>query len=137
MTARRFASFLVVAAGLFVAGCSTVGNGRLVHLDTTEARTLLMPGTTTQADVRHAFGQGDIVRFQSGMETWHYLYREGVAKGWDNVPYIGLITSRLDRPTKELVILFDGTGILRRWSLQEYRNRGPRPGTGAVPDAPG
>jgi len=38
------------------------------------------------------------------------------------VPYIGLITSRLRRPTKELVILFDGDGVVRRWSMQEYRN---------------
>jgi len=71
--------------------------------------------------VLQALGQGTVIRFRSGRETWHYLYRKGIAPGWDDVPYIGLITSRLDRPTKELVILFDGAGVLRRWSMQEFR----------------
>ena len=125
--ARR-AAMIVAMLAMGLAGCSTVGNGRLVQLQAPEARTLLVPGTTTRADVRQTFGEGQIVRFQSGMETWHFLYREGVAKGWDDIPYIGLITSRLDRPTKELVILFDSAGIVRRWSLQEYRGPEPRPG---------
>ena len=122
MIGRR--AILVAAAlcGLCAAGCSTVGNGRLAQLDAAQARTLLVPGRTTREDVRQAFGRGAVVRFESGLETWHYLYREGVAPGWDDVPYIGLITSRLDRPTKELVILFDARGVLERWALREYRS---------------
>ena len=110
-----------VAIALCAAGCSTVGNGRLVQLDAAQARTLLVPGRTTRDEVRQAFGEGAVIRFQSGRETWHYFHREGIAKGWDDVPYINLIVARLDRPTKELVILFDAAGILERWSLQEYR----------------
>ena len=125
MIAPRVVFALVVAAA--AAGCSTVGNGRLVELDATEARTLLVPGQTTQADVRGALGEGEIVRFQSGMQTWHYVYRAGLAKGWDDVPFINLIAARLDEPTKELVILFDPAGVLRRWSLQTWRNHEPQP----------
>jgi len=119
--ARRAA--VLAAWALCAAGCSTVGNGRLVQLDAAQARTLLVPGKTTRADVRQALGDGAVIRFQSGLETWHYEYREGIAKGWDDVPYINLIVARLDRPTKELVILFDPSGVLKRWSLQEYRAR--------------
>ena len=125
MTAAR--CFLSVVAALVVAGCSTVGNGRLVELDAAAAHAMLVPGTTTQADVRRALGDGEVVRFQSGMQTWHYVYREGLAKDWDDVPFINLIAARLDAPTKELVLLFDATGVLRRWSLQTYRNREPQP----------
>lgn len=121
MIARRAA--VLAAWALCAAGCSTVGNGRLVQLDAAQARTLLVPGKTTRADVRQALGDGAVIRFQSGLETWHYEYREGIAKGWDDVPYINLIVARLDRPTKELVILFDPSGVLKRWSLQEYRAR--------------
>ena len=139
MTAARLVPMLAAALAvvLSAAGCGTVGNGRLVQLDATEARTLLVPGTTTRAEVRQALGDGEVVRFPSGMQTWRYVYREGLAKGWDDVPYIGLITSRLDRPTKELVILFDAAGVLRRWSLQTYRNRDrppePEPGSENAP----
>ncbi len=113
---RAFAAVTALACAL-LAACTTVGNGRLATLDAASADALLAPGRTTQADVRAAFGQGTVIRFDSGVETWHYFYREGVAKGWDDVPYIGLVTSGLDQPTKELVILFDGAGVLRRWSF--------------------
>ena len=121
---KRLATVALIALlGLCAAGCSTVGNGRLALLDAAQAQALLVPGRTTRDDVRQALGDGAVIRFQSGLETWHYDYREGIAKGWDDVPYINLIVARLDRPTKELVILFDAQGVLRRWSLQEYRSR--------------
>ncbi len=116
-------AMIALAAG----GCSTVGNGRLVQLDAPRAQALLVPDRSTRDEVRQALGEGAVIHFQSGMETWRYQYRAGVAKGWDQVPYIGLITARLDRPTKELVILFDAAGVLKRWSLQEYRARPPTP----------
>ena len=105
-------------AGALVAGCTTVGNGRLVQLEPAQAQALLVPGRTTQAEVRDALGQGTVVRFQSGLETWHYVHREGMAKGWDYVPYVNLIAEHLAGDEKELVILFDAAGVVRRWSLQ-------------------
>jgi outer membrane protein assembly factor BamE (lipoprotein component of BamABCDE complex) len=133
MTAARIA---VLVIALAASGCSTVGNGRLVQLDSVEAHARLVPGMTTQDDVQRAFGDGEVVRFESGTQTWHYTWREGLAKGWDDVPYIGLITTRLDRPTKELVILFDAAGVLRRWSLQTYRNRAHPPEAAASAAVP-
>jgi hypothetical protein len=124
---RIMARLPLAILALAAAGCSTVGNGGLVQLDAPQAQALLVPGRSTRDEVRQALGEGAIIHFESGMETWRYQYREGVAKGWDQVPYIGLITARLDRPTKELVILFDASGVLRRWSLQEYRARPPTP----------
>jgi hypothetical protein len=118
VTATRMLA--LAAAGALLAACTTVGNGQLAKLDAASTRGLLTPGKTTQADVRAALGQGTVIHFDSGAQTWHYFYREGLAKGWDDVPYIGLITSQLDRPTKELVILFDGGGVLRRWSFQAH-----------------
>jgi len=129
MNTARLACMLAVAALAVAAGCSTAGNGRLVRLDDPEARGLLVPGTTTQADVRETLGQGSVIRFRSGWQTWQYQYREGVAKGWDEVPYVGLVTSRLARPTKELVVLFDDHGVVRRWSLQQFDDREIRPGS--------
>ena len=125
---RRLAAIL--AAALCFAGCGTVGNGRLEQLDDAQARTLLVPGRTTRDEVRRALGDGAVIRFESGMQTWRYDYREGLAKGWDDVPFVNLVVARLDRPVKELVLLFDADGVLKRWSLQEYRphDGAPRPG---------
>ena len=115
------------AIALCLAGCSTVGNGALVQLDDTQAHTLLVPGRTTRDEVRQALGEGTAIRFESGLETWHYDYRAGIAKGWDDVPFVNLVVARLDRPVKELVILFDAQGVVKRWSLQEYRSRDAAP----------
>jgi hypothetical protein len=121
---RSLAASILLAAG---AGCTTVGNGRLATLDEPGLDALLVPGTETEAQAHEALGQGTVIRFDSGYETWHYAWREGLAKGWDDVPFIGLVTSRSKRPEKELVLLFDPSGTLRRWSFQE---------TGAAQGAP-
>lgn len=113
----------IAATALCLAGCSTVGNGRIARLDDAQAQAFLVPGGTTRDDVRRAFGDGAVIRFQSGFETWHYVYRDGPAAGWDDVPYVNLIVARIDPPTRELVLLFDPAGVLRRWSLQTYRLR--------------
>ena len=124
---RRCVAILALA---LLAGCSTVGNGALVQLDESRTQALLVPGRTTRDEVRQALGEGAAIRFESGFETWHYDYRAGIAKGWDDVPFVNLVVARLDRPVKELVILFDAQGVLRRWSLQEYRSRESAPPPG-------
>jgi outer membrane protein assembly factor BamE (lipoprotein component of BamABCDE complex) len=124
----RLATPLLALAGLAAAGCTTVGNGRLVTLDEPAAQSLLTPGRTTEAEVREALGQGTVVQFRSGWRTWHYVHRQGMAKGWDYVPYVNLIAARIAGDEKELVLLFDDAGVLRRWSLQ--RNPGAHPGGG-------
>jgi len=120
--ARRLASALACAG---LAACATTGDERIAHLDDARAQSLLVTGRTTEADVRVALGQGSVVRFPSGWETWHYEYRAGLSKGWDDVPFIGLVTSRSERPTKELVLLFDPEGTLRRYSLQDVTPEHP------------
>ena len=118
---RRTAIVAMAACVLAFAGCSTVGNGRVAQLDAAQANQLLVPGRTTRDDARQAFGDAAVIHFQSGLETWRYEYREGLAAGWDAVPYVNLIVARIDPPTRELVLLFDTAGVLRRWSLQTYR----------------
>jgi hypothetical protein len=96
-------------------------------------------GRTTRDEVRQALGDGAVIHFESGLETWRYDYREGLAKGWDDVPFVNLVVARLDRPVKELVLLFDAQGVLKRWSLQEYRQHDAAPGPGGglgTPPAP-
>ena len=118
--AARPLIFAALVAGL--AGCETVGNGRIAKMDDASAQSLLVPGRTTEAQVTQALGQGDVIRFESGWQTWHYLYREGLGAGWDAVPYINLIAEHMHSPTKELVLLFDPDGTLRRWSFEASRN---------------
>ena len=119
LRARGARCLAIVLACVAASACSTVDDERIAHLDDARAQALLVPGLITADDVRSAIGPGSVVRFRSGWETWHYDYRAGLPKGWDDVPFIGLVTSRTARPTKELVLLFDAAGVLRRYVLQE------------------
>jgi hypothetical protein len=119
VTCAGACAFACACAAALLAACAAADTDRIAGLDDARAQALLVPGRTTEADARAAFGPGSVVQFRSGWATWHYEYRAGLAKGWDEVPFIGLVTSRSARPTKELVLLFDPAGTLRRYALQE------------------
>ena len=101
-----------------LAACTTVGNGRVQTLKPAEASELLRPGQTTLADAERLLGAGKVLRFDSGWTTVHYVYRDGLPRALDFVPLVGLVTSAIDTPETELVLLFDGQGLLRKFRLR-------------------
>ena len=98
-----------------LAACTSVGNGRMRELHTAETSELLQPGRTTRAEVERLLGAGVALRFESGWTTVHYVYRRGLPRVLDFVPVVGLVTSAIDAPETELVLLFDPDGVLRKF----------------------
>jgi hypothetical protein len=98
-----------------LAACTTVGNGRVQTLQADEARDLLHPGQTTRAEAERLLGVGTALRFESGWSTSHYVYRNGLPRGLDFVPIVGLVTAAIPTPETELVLLFDPDGVLRKY----------------------
>lgn len=111
-------SLFVVLLGLSLAGCATVGNGRLHSLQPAEARQALRPGLTTQAEARSLLGEARELRFASGWSTWVYAYRDGLPRALDFVPVVGLFTSAFEPPETELALLFDPEGRLQQFRLR-------------------
>lgn len=111
----RLMNLLLCAA---LAGCTTVGNGRVQTLQSHEAAELLQPGRTTRADAEHLLGAGTVLRFDSGWSTEHYVYRDGLPRGLDFVPVVGLVTAALPTAETELVLLFSPDGVLRKFKLR-------------------
>lgn len=119
MNRHALASLLLtVALGGGLAACTTVGNGRVRELQPAEASQLLLPGKTTRADAEQLLGAGSVLRLESGWTTLHYVYRDGPPRLLDFVPIVGLVTSALDTPETELVLLFDAQGLLRKFKLR-------------------
>ncbi|MDT9001970.1 hypothetical protein RQP53_22020 [Paucibacter sp. APW11] len=113
---RALLTALVVA----LAGCTTVGNGQMKALDAQQAAQWLQPGRTSRAEAEQKLGRGSVLRFESsGWETWHYFYKDGLPKFLDFVPVVGLVTERVESGSKELVLLFDQHGVLRKYALRE------------------
>lgn len=121
MNSRALTNFLLIAwLGGGLTACTTVGNGRVQTLQPTETAELLHPGKTTRVDAERLLGVGKVLRFDSGWVTTHYIYRNGLPRFLDFVPVVGLVTSAIDTPETELVLLFDERGLLRKFKLRRH-----------------
>ena len=112
MTGLRFSACLLLAACR--AGCAATGNGAATTLTRERAAQAIVIGTSTRADIERAFGRADVTRFANGYELW--LYQVGCAKAVDGIPYVNLVVSSADN-RRELTILFDRTGIVRKYQV--------------------
>ncbi|MEJ6001355.1 hypothetical protein [Paucibacter soli] len=109
-----------LAFALVLAGCTTVGNGAMRALDQQQLAQWVQPGRSSRAEVEQRLGRGKVLRFESsGWETWHYYDKDGLPKFLDFVPVVGTLTARVDSGAKELVLLFDAQGTLRKYAWRE------------------
>ena len=120
MTARPWIAAPLALSVALLSACTTVGNGRMRQLDAPQAAELLKPGLTSREDAEQLLGRGQVLRFEpSGWESWHYLDKPGLPKFVDSLPVVGLVSSRIDTGSRELLLLFDAQGRLRKYSLLE------------------
>ena len=83
---------LIVAVCVLLAGCATQPAPKPAPAPSLAERSAsLAIGKSTKSDVRAALGEGTVVNFDSGYEIW--VYRE-------------------QSPSRELVLLFEPSGIL-------------------------
>lgn len=112
-------SGLVLACCLGVAACAGPGGFGAEELqppfrDKTltmqSAQAVVLPGTSTKADVSAALGPATVVKFDSGYEIW--AYREKPPKS--------------PAPGAEFVVLFAPSGIVQKTRIRpRYEVRGP------------
>jgi hypothetical protein len=69
------------------------------------AKDVIVPGTSTKADVAAALGPGTVVKFDSGYEVW--VYRAKAYK-----PAVDALG------TNELVVLFAPSGIVKKTRIR-------------------
>ena len=115
---KRRAHWLVaLACALGGAGCTSAGNGRMADLTNQSTAALIVAGTTSRAQVARALGTGRSVRFNSGCEVWLYDSAEGPPMFVNFIPLGGLLASRMNVHARELKILFDERGIVRKFAI--------------------
>lgn len=115
-------STLLVAAVLMatVSGCMSMGNESLRRESEATIPQKLVEGRTTKADVRVMFGSPVTTSFtDAGLEIWKYELSKMSADAVTFVPIVNFFGSSMSGTKKELVILFDEKGILKRYSMSE------------------
>ena len=106
----------VLVIGL--AGCAATGNGHIKTLTEDDAAATLVRGKTVKDEVRRALGDARVASFPSGNEVWVYQFTDGASKFVKYVPLIGRLSSTGTK-VKELKILFDKDGVVKKYILQE------------------
>ncbi len=114
-----------VALGLafalaLLSGCASTGNESLRKETETSVATKIIEGKTSKAEVRSMFGSPAKTSFtDGGLEIWTYEMAKMKADAVNYIPIVGLFGASASGVKKELVVLFDEHGLVKRYSMSE------------------
>lgn len=102
------------------AGCASSGNESLRKESESSVAQKMKEGVTTKAEVRAHFGSPIKTTFtDGGLEIWTFELSKAHADAVNYIPIVGLFGGSASGVKKELVILFDTNGIVKRFSMSE------------------
>src|SRR5690606_3124586 len=106
---------LPLLTAALIVGCASTGNSQLGQMDNQQINALFKDGHTTKDQVTAALGQPNAVDIDNnGREKWTYAYTKSTAKVINFVPVASAFKSGTNDSTKQLVILFDDEGIMKK-----------------------
>jgi len=119
---KKFIYLAIALSFVIVGGCSTVSGGNQTLKNETEASATskIINNVTTQAEIRAMFGSPYETTFtDGGMEIWKYRLDDLRGDAINYVPILNLFGSSYSGTRKELVLLFNDDGTVKRNSMSE------------------
>lgn len=108
------------AAALTLVGCASKGNESLRKETEVSIGTKLTEGKTTKVEVRKMLGSPLKTSFtDGGLEISTYEFDNVTSDAINYVPVLNWLGSSASGTKKELVILFDKTNVVQRYSISE------------------
>ncbi len=106
---------------LIIASCgSTSGNRVLLAESELSVDSKIIEGVTTQSEIKAMFGSPFETTFtDGGMEIWKYRFDNLDADAVNYIPIVNMFTQSYSGDRKELVILFNDNGTVKRSSMAE------------------
>ncbi|HYD97172.1 MAG TPA: hypothetical protein VEC01_17735 [Noviherbaspirillum sp.] len=109
-----------LALTVLLAGCASVGNETLRAESESTVTQKITEGKTTKAQVRAMFGSPVKTSFtDGGLEIWNFEFTNVSADAISYVPIVNLFGASASGKKKELVVLFDQNGTVKRYSMSE------------------
>ncbi|WP_154667962.1 hypothetical protein [Pseudoduganella violaceinigra] len=110
---------------LGLSGCASLGFGGGKPLTAEDTRRALTIGTSTREDVKEVLGSASVNSFASGYEVWSYDYKVGLPAFAGFLPVLGTLSTITAAVTheRELVILFDPAGKVRKFLMREGESK--------------
>ncbi len=113
-------SFYILVVFIFIAGCASTGNQTLKEETEASVSAKIINNVTTQAEIKAMFGSPYETTFtDGGLEIWKYQLDDLKADAINYVPIVNMFGSSMSGTRKELVILFNDDGTVKRNSMAE------------------
>jgi hypothetical protein len=113
-------SVCVALVSASMLSCASTGNESLRQESEATINHKLTEGKTTKAEVRAMFQSPASTSFtDAGLEIWKYELSKMSADAVNFIPVVSWFGSSTSGTKKELVVLFDDKGILKRYSMSE------------------
>ncbi|MDC1190195.1 hypothetical protein N8209_05255 [Gammaproteobacteria bacterium] len=112
----------IFASLLILASCATGsgGNQTLKNESESSVTTKIINNVTTQSEIKAMFGSPyETTYTDGGMEIWKYRLDDMRADAVNYVPIVNWFGSSFTGTRKELVILFNDDGTVKRNSMSE------------------
>lgn len=111
----------IILSFLIIASCgSTSGNRVLLAESELSVDSKIIEGVTTQSEIKAMFGSPFETTFtDGGMEIWKYRFDNLDADAVNYIPIVNMFTQSYSGDRKELVILFNDNGTVKRSSMAE------------------
>ena len=105
---------------LLLTGCASVGNESLRKETESSVSQKIVQGKTTKSEVKAMFGSPTKTSFtDGGLEVWNYDFANVSADAISYVPIINLFGASASGKKKELVVMYDTSDIVKRFSMSE------------------
>ena len=112
--------FLTLTFFLIASCGSTSGNRVLLAESELSVDSKIIEGITTQSEIKAMFGSPFETTFtDGGMEIWKYRFDNLDADAVNYIPIVNMFTQSYSGDRKELVILFNDNGTVKRSSMAE------------------
>ncbi|MBF0557383.1 MAG: hypothetical protein HQL08_01240 [Nitrospirae bacterium] len=101
-------------------GCASAGNQSLRNETEVTVSQKVVEGKTTREEIRAMFGSPASTSFtDGGLEIWKYELANMHGDAVNYLPIVNLFGRSASGTKKELVVLYDATGIVKRCSMSE------------------
>ena len=115
---------LIAVTALMLVGCANQGSTVLKSLTEAEVESKIVVGKTTRDEVRALYGSPLETKYtDSGLEIWTYQYDDTTGLNPENIASkvftLGLAGSKQVGDRKELVVLFDGNNVVKRFNMSK------------------
>jgi outer membrane protein assembly factor BamE (lipoprotein component of BamABCDE complex) len=124
---------LIATVAIVVLGaCASAGNMALKDENEKSVSARIVEGKTTKQEVQAAYGQPTQTSFtDGGNEIWTFRYAYATPKPVNFVPIVGIFAGGADVQSKELVVMFDKSNVVSKFSMREMqqevtRGSGPK-----------